>query len=183
MNGEVETRLNLLMRRAQAGDATAWRQLLGELSIRLAQYFSRRLSAEHIQDLEDLVQETLLAIHNRRVTYDPAQPFTAWAYAMARYKLIDFWRQRRMRGHVPLESVEDTLWAPDDGGPEARLDLERMLAILPDRQRHLVWDVKITGLSLAQAGARAGMTEGAAKVALHRAIAALSFRRAADENR
>ncbi len=56
MNGEVETRLNLLMRRAQAGDATAWRQLLGELSIRLAQYFSRRLSAEHIQDLEDLVQ-------------------------------------------------------------------------------------------------------------------------------
>ena len=88
MNGEVETRLNLLMRRAQAGDATAWRQLLGELSIRLAQYFSRRLSSEHIQDLEDLVQETLLAIHNRRVTYDPAQPFTAWAYAMARYKLI-----------------------------------------------------------------------------------------------
>ena len=183
MNGEVETRLNLLMRRAQAGDAAAWRQALGELSTRLTQYFSRRLSPEHAQDLEDLVQETLLAIHTRRVTYDPAQPFTAWAYAMARYKLIDFWRRRRTRGHVPLESVEDTLWAPDDGAPEARLDLERMLAILPERQRHLLWDVKITGLSLAEAGGRAGMTEGAAKVALHRAMAALTLRRPRDEDR
>ena len=42
---------------------------------------------------EDLVQETLIAIHSRRATYDPGQPFTAWVYGIARYKLIDEFRR------------------------------------------------------------------------------------------
>jgi RNA polymerase sigma-70 factor (ECF subfamily) len=173
---DLEPRLNALMRRAQAGEASAWRELLAELAERLSVYFGRRLAQDHAADLEDLVQETLLAIHRRRATYDPSQPFTAWAYAVARYKLIDFWRRRRVRGHVPLEFVEDTLWEDADLSAEARLDLERLLVTLPERQQRLVRDVKIQGLSLAEAGARAGMSEGAAKVALHRAMAALAAR-------
>lgn len=176
MTVDLEPRLNALMRRAQAGEAAAWRELLSELAERLAVYFGRRLSQDHAADLEDLVQETLLAIHRRRATYDPNQPFTAWAYAVARYKLIDFWRRRRIRGHVPLEFVEDSLWEEPDLSAEARLDLERLLVVLPERQQRLVRDVKIEGLSLAEAGARAGISEGAAKVALHRAMAALSAR-------
>ncbi|HET6970782.1 MAG TPA: sigma-70 family RNA polymerase sigma factor, partial [Phenylobacterium sp.] len=92
MSVDLEPRLNALMRRAQAGEAAAWRELLSELAERLAVYFGRRLSQDHAADLEDLVQETLLAIHRRRATYDPGQPFTAWAYAVARYKLIDYLR-------------------------------------------------------------------------------------------
>ncbi|WP_293459204.1 sigma-70 family RNA polymerase sigma factor [Phenylobacterium sp.] len=176
MTADLELRLRALMRRAQDGDAAAWRELLGELSRRLSVFFARRLGPAHAADIEDLVQETLLAIHRRRVTYDAAQPFTAWAHAVARYKLIDFWRRRRIRVHVPLETFEDSLWAPPDGSAEARLDLERVLGHLPERQQRLIRDVKIEGLSLAEAGARAGMTEGAAKVSLHRAMAALTAR-------
>ena len=176
MIGDLEQRLNALMRRAQAGEAQAWRELLGELSQRLSIYYSRRLGQEHAADLEDLVQETLLAIHRRRVTYDATQPFTAWAYAVARYKLIDFWRRRRVRPQVALELVEDTLWEAPDLSAESRLDLERALAVLPARQRQLIRDVKIEGLSLAEAGARAGISEGAAKVALHRAMSVLTAR-------
>jgi len=173
---DLEPRLNALMRRAQAGEAAAWRELLSVLAERRAIYFGRRLAQDHAADLEDLVQETLLAIHRRRATYDPSQPFTAWAYAVARYKLIDHWRRRRIRAHVPLEFVEDSLWEEPDLSAEARLDLERLLVTLPERQQRLIRDVKIEGLSLAEAGARAGMTEGAAKVALHRAMATLSSR-------
>jgi len=173
---EIEPRLNALMRRAQAGEAAAWRELLAVLSGRLTIYFGRRLSAAQAADLEDLVQETLLAIHRRRETYDPAQPFTAWAHALARYKLIDFWRRRRLRTHVPLDDAAEALWSAPDAGAEARMDLDRVLSGLPERQRTLVRDVKVEGLSLAEAGARAGISEGAAKVSLHRAMAALTAR-------
>ena len=178
---DLELRLHALMRRAQAGEAAAWRALLTELYERLGVYFGRRLGPAHAADLEDLVQETLLAIHRRRVTYDASQPFTAWAYAIARYKLIDFWRRNRIRGTVPLEAVEGTLWEEPDLSAEARLDLEKALAVLPARQQKLVRDVKIEGLSLAEAGARAGISEGAAKVALHRAMMALAAKAGAHE--
>lgn len=167
----------MLMLRAQDGDSAAWRALLVELQKRLKSYFSRRLSGGLAADVDDLVQETLIAMHTRRVTYDPAQPFTAWTHAIARYKLIDFWRRSRRRSHVPLDDVADGLWAEEGrGAAEAAADLDRLLAALPDKQQGLVRDVKIEGLSLAEAGARRGMSEGAAKVSLHRALKALTLK-------
>lgn len=173
MFADVELRLKPLMLRAQAGDGDAWREVLRALDARLTAYFARRLGATHAVEVEDLVQETLLAVHHRRMTYDPGQPFTAWAHAMARYKLIDFWRRSGVRRHVPVDEVADTLWADDAPDPAARVDLDRLLDTLPPRQEHLVRGVKLDGLSLAEAGARVGMTEGAAKVSLHRAMKAL----------
>lgn len=159
------------MLRARDGDAGAWRELLGDLRVRLEAYFARRLAAGLAADADDLVQETLIAMHARAVTYDPGQPFTAWAYAIARYKLIDLWRRHGVRRHAPLEDFEDELFGDSDhDAAEAALDVERLLGDLPSRQRGLVRDVKIEGLSLAEAGARQGMTEGAAKVSLHRAL-------------
>jgi RNA polymerase sigma-70 factor (ECF subfamily) len=170
---DVEQRLRPLMLRAQAGDGAAWRDVLQALSGRLRPYFLRRLSAGYAADADDLVQETLLAMHSRRTTYDPSLPITAWAHAIARYKLIDFWRRRRVRGHVPLDDVIDFLWVEADTDADVRADLDRILAGLPDRQERLVRCVKIEGLSLAEAGQRLEMSEGAAKVALHRAMQTL----------
>lgn len=170
---EVEQRLKALMLRAQAGDGQAWREVLTVLNARLVPYFRRRLGAEHAAETEDLVQETLLAVHSRRMTYDASQPFTAWAHAVARYKLIDHWRRRSIRRHVPLDDVAETLWIDADHEGEVTADLDRLLGGLPARQEQLVRGVKIEGLSLAEAGERFGMTEGAAKVSLHRALKAL----------
>ena len=171
---DLEAQLKSLMLLGLDGDAIAHRRLLSLLSERLRAYFSHRMSSNPA-DVEDLVQETLLAVHLRRASYDRAQPFTAWAYAIARYKLIDHWRRRKIRATTPLGDVEEFLSAEavlsDDG-----LDLTRALASLPPRQRALVEDVKITGLSLSEAGARSGVSEGAAKVALHRALRLLAGR-------
>ena len=169
---EIETRLKALMLRGLEGDAQANRELLTLLSGRLRAYFTPRMPSA-AADVEDLVQETLLAVHMRRASYDRAQPFTAWAHAIARYKMIDHWRRHRLRVAVPLDDVADFIAAEparsDDG-----LDLTRALSDLSPRQRRLVEEVKVHGLSLAEAGARAGVTEGAAKVALHRALQALA---------
>jgi len=170
---DVEQRLKPLMVRAQAGDGDAWREVLRALDARLTSYFTRRLGVDHAAEVEDLVQETLFAVHRRRMTYDPGQPFTAWTYAVARYKLIDFWRRRGVRRHVPIDDVAETLWIETEPQGAVRADLDRLLTGLPERQERLVRGVKLDGLSLAEAGAQLGMTEGAAKVSLHRALKAL----------
>ena len=171
---DLETQLKSLMLSGLDGDAVAHRRLLGLLSERLRAYFMHKMSSAPA-DVEDLVQEVLLAVHLRRESYDRTQPLTAWVFAIARYKLIDHWRRRRIRVTTPLGDVEAFLAAdtvlPDDG-----LDLTRALASLPPRQRALVENVKIAGLSLSEAGAKAGVSEGAAKVALHRALKLLAGR-------
>jgi RNA polymerase sigma-70 factor (ECF subfamily) len=170
---DVEPRLKDLMLRAQAGDGGAWREVLTVLGARLKPYFIHRLGADQAGEAEDLVQETLLALHNRRATYDASQPFTAWVHAIARYKLIDHWRRRRIRRHIPLDDVAETLWTDAGSGADVSADLDRLLGALPERQEQLMRSVRIEGLSFAEAGRRLGMTEGAAKVSLHRALKAL----------
>ena len=168
-----EAHLKQLMMRGLDGDAAAWRVLLSDIRGPLAAFFKRRLSG-HEADAEDLVQDTLIAIHAKRATFDRAMPFSAWCYAIARYKLIDHLRRQGRRATVPMDDMAEFL-APhtvEDGA--VRRDLTRVLSILPLRQRRLVEDVRIGGFSVAEAAARNGFTEGAAKVSVHRSMKALS---------
>ena len=64
-----------LMATGQDGHGGAYHRLLGELASWLNRYFARRLPPG---DVDDAVQETLLAVHRRRHTYDPRQPFGPW---------------------------------------------------------------------------------------------------------
>ena len=158
-----------------AGEAEPYRRLLDDLARLLRAYYARRCPPG--VDAEDLVQETLIAVHTRRATYDAGQPFTAWAYAIARYKLIDALRRGRAHLRAPLEAAE-ALFAPGGGpdGAEAAMaarDLDRVMARLNPRTRALIREVKIEGLSTREAAARHGMTETAVKVAVHRGLKAL----------
>lgn len=178
---DAEERLRELMIRGLEGDSTAHRQLLDVLSRRLRGYFARRIGAA-THEVEDLVQETLLAVHLKRDSYDRALPFTSWAYAIARYKLIDHLRRRRWHTQVPIEDA-GALFADDD--PEERVlrtDLNRLLEQLPSRQRRLLEDVKLQGLSIEEAAEKHGMTGVSARVMLHRTLKKLS-RAWHDENR
>ncbi|MEP7211289.1 MAG: sigma-70 family RNA polymerase sigma factor [Alphaproteobacteria bacterium] len=172
---DLEVRLKGLMLRGLAGDAAAHANLLGELTRYLRAFFAKRLG-RGAADLEDLVQETLLAIHTKRETYDRNQPFTAWAYAIARYKLVDQFRRNRVRRTEPIESAEELFAAEDAEEGATRLDLNRLMAELPERQRALLEDVKLRGFSNAEAGKKAGMTETAVKVSIHRSLKALARR-------
>jgi len=154
-----------------AGEAQPYRRLLDDLSRLLRAYYARR--APPGVDAEDLVQETLIAVHTRRATYDATQPFTAWAYAIARYKLIDCLRKGRLHLRAPIEDADALFVAPDADAAMASRDLERAMADLTERTRALIRATRIEGLSTREAAERAGMTEGAAKVAIHRGLKAL----------
>ena len=171
-----EARLHKLMVAALRGDAQAYAGFLRELTPFLRAYFRRRLQSLP-DDVEDLVQETLLAVHNSRHTYDAGQPVGAWLHAIARYKMVDLLRGRAGREalHDPLDEESGALLiesAPD--AAEARRDLRVLLRQLPDKQRLPIEYVKIEGLSVAEAAQRTGLSESAVKVGVHRGLKSLA---------
>ena len=100
---EAEADLKALMLAGLAGDAAAHRRFLAAVAGNLRAYYRSRLRTAP-EDAEDLVQETLIAIHTKRDSYDPSYPVTAWIYAIARYRMIDHWRRRKRRGEqIPIE--------------------------------------------------------------------------------
>ena len=163
---DSERRFRLLMLRSLNGDSPAYRQLLGELSHYLRGYFARRIGSSEV---EDLVQETLLAVHLKRDSYDRALPFTPWAYAVARYKLVDHLRRDRS-SHVPLEEAAGLFAKESAEESTVRRDLGRLLERLPTRQRMLIEDVKLQGLSVEEAARKRGVTPVSARVMLHRSL-------------
>jgi len=151
------------------GDAAAYRALLNAMRWRLRAFFRNRLSRE-AAEIDDLVQETLMAIHTRRGTYDRTQLFTAWSYAIARHKLIDHFRRSGRRRTVPLDDAASLFVTDERASVDARHDLEKALETLPPATQALIRDIKLRELSNAEAAAARGMSETAVKVALHRGL-------------
>jgi RNA polymerase sigma-70 factor (ECF subfamily) len=175
MGDETEHRLRALWLRGLAGDAPAYRTLLKELSVRLRAFFRRRLTRLP-DDVEDLVQETLLAIHNQRHTYEADQPLTAWVHAIAHHKFVDLLRRHAGREALnePLDDELAIFANSETEAGDARRDVAKLLDRLPERQRLPIRYMKLEGMSVAEAAQAAGMSESAVKVGVHRGLKALA---------
>lgn len=171
----TEEELRGLLIGGLSGDAATYRLFLDRLAAYLRAYLRRRL-AQMPQDVEDLVQEILLAVHNQRHTYDATQPLTAWIHAIARYKLVDLLRRRSRADllHDALDEDDELLGVTDSDAAEARYDIARLLEQLPDRQRLPILHVKLQGESVSETARRIGMSESAVKVGIHRGLKALA---------
>jgi RNA polymerase sigma factor (sigma-70 family) len=172
---EVESELHALFVRGQAGDAAAYHAFLRRLGAHLRAYLARRLFGWP-DDVEDLVQECLLAMHNQRHTYEPDQPLTAWVHAIARYKLVDLLRAKSAREalHEPLDDELAVFAASQEEASDARKDVAVLLDTLPDRHRLPIVHVKLEGRSVAETAKLTGMSESAVKVGIHRGLKALA---------
>ncbi len=162
------------MRQSLRGDARAHELMLRDLALILRSYFFSRLRSRPA-DVEDLVQETLIAIHTRRSTYEPSRPLLAWVFAIAKYKLIDLLRRRRAMGES-VDLTEEVRSEEFEGAAAARLDVESMLASLPEKQARAIRSMQIDGESAANVAARYGWTESDVKVSAHRGLKALRAR-------
>lgn len=166
----ANARLTPLLHAARAGDASAYNAFLLELATILRPFVRRHL-ARHRCDIEDVLQDVLIAIHTHRENYIAArQPITAWAYAIARYKIIDHLRREGVRAHVPLDDIGELFAQETADAGDAHRDLDRLVAQLPDQQRKAVTLVKIEERSVREAAAVSGTSETAVKVNVHRAI-------------
>lgn len=172
---DFEAGIRPLWARAQAGDETAYRESLMRIAGRLRSFLRRRMQSLP-DDVEDLVQETLLAIHLQRGTYDPEITVGRWVLAIARHKLIDLWRRRGRREalHDPLDELAErdqpAVW---DELP-VRRDLETLLSGLPKAQQQAIALIKLEGLSVTEASQRTGVSASALKVQVHRGLKRLA---------
>lgn len=158
-----------LMTSAQAGDGDAYEQLLRELDRWLRGFYARRLPGPAA---EDATQDALLAIHNKRHTYQPSRPFGAWAVAIARYKWID---RIRDASRFAALSLDDEIAIEDHG--EAAIcaaALDNLLDRLKPAQASVIRLVKLGGLSIARASGATGQSAALVKINIHRGLKKLT---------
>jgi len=155
-----------------AGEEAAHRAFLTEAAALLRGYFRNRLRGAP-EDAEDLVQETLVALHTRRDSYDPAYPLTAWMYAIARYRLIDHLRRARHRSHASLDGLDIGEPDPEYAASDAKRDLTALLSRLPEKQQKAIRLVKLEEKSVREAAEATGYSESDIKISIHRGLKTL----------
>lgn len=177
LKSDAEAVLHDLFVRGLQGDAPAYQAFLQKLSAYLRAFLRKRLFGWP-DEVEDLVQECLLAMHNQRHTYQQGQPLTAWVHAIARYKMIDLLRAKSIREdlHEVLDDDLAVFAESATDASDARRDLDGLLQTLPDRQRLPIQHVKIEGLSVLETAKLTGLSESAVKVGIHRGLKALATR-------
>lgn len=166
-----ETELHALIVRSLDGDDAAYRQFLDRLSALFRAFFRRKLALQGSAHAEDLVQETLLAVHLHRQSYDPNRQITSWVYAIARYKLIDHFRKMPASPEfVPVDAVADLFSEETADSADPALDIERLLTQLPAKQSTAIRLVKLEQLTAKEAASRMGVSEADVKISIHRGL-------------
>ena len=172
----AESELKALFERGRAGDAAAYRAFLHGIGEVLRKYVKRQLYRfrRFDGDPEDIVQEALLAIHNKRFVYEPDVPVTAWAHAIARYRLIDWLRANNIGTQtVALDELDEA--SPNEGhGLDLLLTVRRLLGELPERLRTPLELTKLGGLSVREAAEVTATSEASVKVNVHRGLKMLA---------
>lgn len=162
------------MKAALAGDARSYRLFLLSVTPQVRSVISYYGRGSAGSETEDIVQEVLLTIHLKRETWDQSRPIGPWVAAITRNKLIDVLRRRGRRVNVPIEELIDDLEA-EDRPPEVDAHrVDGMLEHLDERQREIVRSISLNENSISETAVRLQMTEGAVRVALHRALRRLA---------
>lgn len=185
-----EQELSKLMVAAQRGDSLSYSRLLNRVRDILTKYIRnsfRRFRIHGDEAVEDVLQEVLLAIHQKRETYNPEQFFLPWMYAIARYKAIDYLRRSKvsLRSTVSLDDEMENVEALMSLESDNHLDTEALISQLPEKQKEVLQLVKIEGLSMEEAAKKTGYSVSDVKVTVHRAIKSLQekVKEAPRENR
>jgi RNA polymerase sigma factor (sigma-70 family) len=161
-----------LMVAAQAGNGGAYHRLLVEVRPWLVHYYARRLPMGMV---DDATQDTLIAVHQKRHTYQHGRPFRAWLGAIARYKWIDRLRAMQRQSTVALddEPVEPSV-ADHESTVTSAVLLETLMSRLKPAQTEVIRLVKLQGFSIEDASAMTGQSISLVKVNIHRGLGRLS---------
>ncbi|WP_137390178.1 sigma-70 family RNA polymerase sigma factor [Rhodoligotrophos defluvii] len=174
MDRRSEDELSRLLRAAIAGDERAYEDFLRHAA-RLARGLARRKVGRGQIDPEDIVQETLLAIHLKRHTWREDAPVTPWLFAIVRYKIVDALRRRGRHVEIGIDEIAESVAEPVAEAARP-WEIDRALDHLAPGQRSVVAAVSVDGHSIGETARRFGMSEAAVRVALHRGLAAIARR-------
>jgi RNA polymerase sigma-70 factor (ECF subfamily) len=125
------------------------------LGQRLGAYIGRRLPA---QEVDDVLQDVLLRIHNNVRYLSDDSRFGPWVYSVARNAVIDQLRKKRLptAGTADLEAIADSA-EPESEQPLLNC-VTPFVARLPEAYRHAITLVELQGLTQADAAKIAGVS-------------------------
>ena len=166
-----------LLTAANTGDGRAYARFLQTVTPVLRGVVRAKGAGLGEAACEDVLQDVLLAIHLKRHTWQPGAPVRPWLYAITRYKVVDAFRARGRRIDLPIEDFADDL--PADAGPDPTeaADMAKMIGMLDGRSAEIVRKIGLEGASVAETGRALTMSDGAVRVALHRAFKTLAVLR------
>lgn len=164
-----EETLKNLMVRAQNGDKQSYSVLLEQTGRWLGRYFSNKIASDAV---DDLIQETLISLHRKRDSFDPSRAFLPWIAAIARYRWVDKLRQtyKHQAGTLDFDIAEEG----HEDVVGAKISIDRLLTMLPDKQAEVIQLVKVEGYSIAEASNQTGQSESLVKVNVHRGLKKLA---------
>lgn len=175
---ELEITLHSLVQQTRGGDAQAYPRLLKAVLPVLRRAAGGQLARfGRSQDSEDVVQETLLAVHLKLHTYDEGQRFLPWVRAVLHHKLIDFLRRQRIQASISLDDDAHFFEPASSDNPEAPMiarDLALLLGQLKPPAGEILRALKVEGASVAEVAKAYSLSESNVKVIVHRAMARLS---------
>jgi len=177
-----ENRWSAFMVNAQAGNESDYRQLLTELTDVINRFLRSRFGHHHF--IEDCVQESLIAIHQARHTYDSRRLFRPWLFAIVRRKAIDTLRRQSARQRVSDQyKGEQEVLSQTNFQNEAENEITkgRLLELLSVQHREVLVLTKIIGYSIAETADKLAISQSAVKVRVHRAIRKLEKLMETDE--
>ncbi len=164
-----EETLKNLMIRAQGGDKQSYSVLLEQTGRWLGRYFSNKIASDAV---DDLIQETLISLHRKRDSFDPSRAFLPWIAAIARYRWVDRLRQtyKHQASALDFDVAEDG----HEDVVGAKISIDRLLTMLPEKQAEVIQLVKVEGYSIAEVSDKTGQSESLVKVNVHRGLKKLA---------
>lgn len=156
--------IGALAARAQGGDKASYKEFLSLVCRGYKARFSRLLPAANV---DDAVQEFLLAIHKALHTYDSSKPIAPWLNAIAHYKVQDQLRSL-YRLSVNVEYLDQQHGLATEQSYST--DIQKYLSKLPDRESKLLYLLKVEELSVAEVAAQMSMSVSNVKVSSFRAL-------------
>lgn len=135
----------------------------------------------NIDDVDDILQDTFIKAFSAIQTYNQSYPFPAWLYKIASNTCIDYFRRKRIRP-IPIGGMTNIQTAlnevlPDKSIPidvkiansETKLELNKAIALLPDRYRECIQLRHFEELSYEEIAQKMQLPLGTIKITLFRA--------------
>lgn len=176
MDPSQDRNLAEIFESALQGNEAAYASFLKQAAEVIRRYLTTRMPVDCV---EDVMQETLIAIHHARHTYIKGKPVGPWIYTIARHRMIDFMRKYRriQKREAPIpEGFEIGTRDKTDRTTDKYELLLHALGKLPEKQRIVIEWMKIKGLSVKETAAKTGFSESAVKVNAFRGYQALRRR-------
>src|SRR6185295_14538478 len=150
------------------GEARALEELTRRWQTPLFRFIARHTGG---RDVDDLYQETWLRVVRAAHRFRPERRFSTWLFQIAVNLCRDFRRRPPPEPHDPA-ALDET--AAGDAAIDARLDVRRLLAALPEGQRSVVVLRYFHDLSEDAVAEILRCPRGTVKSRLHAALARLA---------